>query len=49
MEQIALAMRNINQATVRNLASVRQAERAVQDLSSLAQQMEALVAQYKLN
>ncbi|MEW5961315.1 MAG: methyl-accepting chemotaxis protein, partial [Chloroflexota bacterium] len=48
MEQIALAMQNINQATVQSLASVRQAEKAAQDLSGLAQQMEALVALYKL-
>jgi methyl-accepting chemotaxis protein len=49
MEQIALAMQNINQATVENLASVRQAEKAAQDLSGLARQMESLVARYKLN
>jgi methyl-accepting chemotaxis protein len=49
MEQIALAMENINQATVQNLASTRQAEKAAQDLSSLAKQMESLVARYKLD
>lgn len=49
MEQIALAMQNINQATIQNLTSTRQAEKAAQDLSGLAQQMEALVARYKLN
>jgi methyl-accepting chemotaxis protein len=49
MEQIALAMQNINQATVQNMASVRQAEKSAQDLSSVAQQMEGLVARYKLN
>ncbi len=48
MEQIALAMQNINQATIQNLASTRQAEKAAQDLSTLAQQMEAVVARYKL-
>ncbi len=48
MEQIALAMRNINQATVQNLAATRQAEKVAQDLSGLARQMEALVSQYKL-
>jgi methyl-accepting chemotaxis protein len=49
MEQIALAMDNINQATVQNLASTRQAERAAQDLSAVAQQLEGLVARYKLS
>jgi methyl-accepting chemotaxis protein len=48
IEQIALAMDNINQATIQNLSSTRQAEKAAQDLSNLAQQMEGLVAQYKL-
>ena len=48
MEQIALAMQNINQATVQNLASTRQAEKAAQDLSSLARQLERLVTRYKL-
>ncbi|MCI0395701.1 MAG: methyl-accepting chemotaxis protein [Chloroflexi bacterium] len=49
MEQIALAMQNINQATVQNLASTRQAEKAAQDLATLARQMESLVTRYKLN
>ncbi|MCI0395702.1 MAG: methyl-accepting chemotaxis protein [Chloroflexi bacterium] len=49
MEQIALAMQNINQATIQNLSSTRQAEKAAQDLATLAKQMEALVARYKLN
>jgi methyl-accepting chemotaxis protein len=49
IEQIALAMQNINQATIQNLASTRQAEKAAQDLSTLARQMESLVAKYRLN
>jgi methyl-accepting chemotaxis protein len=49
MEQIALAMQNINQATIQNLASIRQAEKAAQDLSALARQMESVVAKYRLN
>jgi methyl-accepting chemotaxis protein len=49
MEQIALAIENINQATVQNLASIRQAEKSAQDLSDVAQQLETLVARYKLN
>jgi methyl-accepting chemotaxis protein len=46
--QIARAMDNINQITPQNLGSIRQAEKAVRDLSSLAQQMEELVTRYKL-
>jgi methyl-accepting chemotaxis protein len=42
-------MQNINQATMQNLASTRQAEKAAQDLSALARQMESLVAKYRLN
>ncbi len=49
VEQIALAMRNIDQATIQNLASTRQSEKAAQDLSTLARQLEAIVARYKLN
>ena len=44
-----MAMQNINQATLQNLASTRQAERAAQDMSSLAKQIETLVARYRLN
>ncbi len=49
MEQIALAMQNINQATVQNLASTRQTEQSAQDLSSLARKLGKMVARYKLN
>ena len=49
MEQIAQAMDNINQATLQNLASTRQAEKSAQNLSSVAQQLEAIVTRYKLN
>jgi len=49
MEQIALAMENINEAMVQNLASTRQAEKAAQDLSSVAKQLEELVDIYRLN
>lgn len=49
MEQISLAMQNINQATMQNLASTRQTERSAQDLSSVAKQLDSLVARYKLN
>jgi PAS domain S-box-containing protein len=45
VEQIALAMRNINQATVQNLASTRQTEKAAQDLNDLARKLTETVAQ----
>ena len=48
IEQIALAMANINQATVQSLASTRQAEKAAQDLHELAQSLSAIVEGYQL-
>jgi methyl-accepting chemotaxis protein len=48
IEQIALAMGNINQATVQSLASTRQAEKAAQDLNRLAQDLIGLVEQYQV-
>lgn len=49
VEQIALAMDSINQATLQNIASTRQAEKAAQDLSGVAKQLKGFVARYKLN
>jgi methyl-accepting chemotaxis protein len=49
VEQIALAIQNINQATMQSLNSTRQTEQAAQDLSNLAKQMEVLVMRYRLN
>jgi methyl-accepting chemotaxis protein len=48
IEQIAMAMANINQATVQSLASTRQAERAAQDLNHLARNLATTVEQYQL-
>ena len=48
VEQIALAMQDINQATVQNLASTRQAEKAAQDLNELACTLTEVVEQYTL-
>jgi methyl-accepting chemotaxis protein len=48
IEQIALAMRNINQATVQSLASTRQAEKSAQSLNELARSLAQTVAQYQL-
>jgi methyl-accepting chemotaxis protein len=49
IEQIALAMENIHQATLQNKASTHQTQKTAQDLSSIAQQMEKLVARYTLD
>jgi methyl-accepting chemotaxis protein len=48
MEQIAVAMSNINQATVQNMASTRQAERSAQELNDLARSLAETVEQYQL-
>jgi methyl-accepting chemotaxis protein len=48
IEQIALAMQNINQATTQNLAGTRQAEKAAQDLNELARRLAETVEQYQL-
>ena len=49
MEQIDLAMQNINQATLQNISSTRQVEQSVEDLSIVAQQLAVLLDQYQLN
>ena len=49
VEQIALAMQNINQATVQSLASTRQAEKSAQSLSQLASKLTDLVHEYQDN
>jgi methyl-accepting chemotaxis protein len=46
--QIAMSMQNINQATVQNLASTRQAEKAASDLNDLARSLTETVEQYRL-
>ncbi len=43
MDQVALAMENINQASAQNLAGTKQAETAAQDLQVLAQKLTRLV------
>jgi len=48
IEQIALAMRNINQATMQSLSSTRQAEKSAQSLNELARSLAQTVAQYQL-
>jgi methyl-accepting chemotaxis protein len=48
MEQISLAISNINQATLQSLTSTRQAEKAAQDLNDLASGLLTTVGQYQL-
>jgi Methyl-accepting chemotaxis protein (MCP) signalling domain len=44
VDQVALAMQSIHQASTQNMASTRQVERAAQDLTELAGRLKALVA-----
>ncbi len=48
MDQIAKAMGNVNEATNQALASSKQMERAMQDLTALADQLNSSVAAYRL-
>ena len=48
MDQVALAMEHIKQASVHNVAGIRQVEVAAHDLHALGQQLQQLVAQYKV-
>jgi methyl-accepting chemotaxis protein len=48
MDQVALAMQNINQASAQNVASTRQAESAAQNLHGLGLKLKQLVAQYQV-
>ncbi|MDP2038075.1 MAG: methyl-accepting chemotaxis protein [Ignavibacteria bacterium] len=48
MDQIGLAMTNINQAGAENAASMLQAEKAAKDLNELGLKLKHLVDQYKL-
>jgi len=48
MEQIGQAMGSIQQATTQTMASTRQAERAAQDLHTLAQSLQRTIAAYRL-
>lgn len=44
MDQIALAMRNVQQASTQNMASTKQVEGAAQDLNTLARGLKSLIA-----
>jgi methyl-accepting chemotaxis protein len=48
VEQIALAMNDINRTTIRTLSSTGQAEKTAQDLNELAHRMAEIVEQYQL-
>ncbi len=48
MDQVALAMENIKQASTQNVAGTKQAELAAQSLHDLGQKLKQLVAQYKV-
>lgn len=48
MDQVAMAMENIKQASLQNVAGTRQAESAAQNLHELGQKLEQLVAKYKV-
>jgi len=48
MEQVALAMENIKQATQQNVAGTKQAERAAHDLNELGQKLKEMVEMYKV-
>ena len=48
MDQVALAMENIKQASTQNVASTKQAETAAQNLHDLGQKLKQLVGQYQL-
>ena len=48
MDQVAMAMENIKQASVQNVAGTRQAEVAAQGLHELGQRLKQLAEQYKV-
>jgi methyl-accepting chemotaxis protein len=48
MDQIGLAMNNVNQASAQNAASMLQAERAAKDMHELGQKLKQMVEQYKV-
>lgn len=48
MDQVALAMENIKQATTQNVASTKQAEVAAKSLSELGQKLKAVVERYRV-
>ena len=48
MDQIAAAMRDVNQATVQFVAGARQSQAAAEGLNGLARQLQTLTERYKV-
>lgn len=48
MDQVALAMENISEASTLSVTSTRQAERSAQDIHELGQKLKQLVAQFRV-
>jgi methyl-accepting chemotaxis protein len=48
MDQVAVAIGNIREASAQNVTSMRQVETAAQDLHDMGQKLKTLVAQYRL-
>jgi hypothetical protein len=48
MDQVAVAMENIKQATAQNVASTKQTESAAQNLHDLGQKLKQVAAQYRV-
>jgi methyl-accepting chemotaxis protein len=48
MDQIGMAMENINQAGAQTAASMKQSEMAARNLNELGQKMKKLVDRYKV-
>ncbi len=49
MDQIAIAMNNVNQSTTQNLATTKQTEQAAQKLSELGGRLKKLVSEYAID
>jgi methyl-accepting chemotaxis protein len=49
IEQISLAMKNINQVTVQSMASTKQAEKAAQNLNELSRKLSDTLQTYRAN
>jgi methyl-accepting chemotaxis protein len=47
MDQVTLAMQNIEQGSAQNVTSTKQAERAAQNLHELGLKLKQLVEQYR--
>jgi methyl-accepting chemotaxis protein len=48
MDQVAMAMQNINQASNQNVASTKQAEAAAQNLHELGVRLKSLIGRYAI-